>query len=59
MGGSPGLIVYNDADEQWVFKSSNLPETDDDVMRRRDLSSVEVPTKVSELSNDVGYITSA
>lgn len=28
-------------------------------MRRRDLSSVEVPTKVSELSNDVGYVVSA
>lgn len=54
-----GLAVYNDADEQWRFKSSSLPESDDDVMRRRDLSSVEVPTKVSELSNDVGYITSA
>lgn len=54
-----GLAVYNDADEQWRFKSSALPESDDDVMRRRDLSSVEVPTKVSELSNDVGYITSA
>lgn len=52
-----GLAVYNDADEQWRFKSSFLPESDDDVMRRRDLSSVEVPTKVSELSNDVGYIT--
>ena len=54
-----GLAVYNDADEQWRFKSSNLPETDDDVLRRRDLSSVEVPTKVSELSNDVGYVVSA
>lgn len=59
MGGSMGLAVYNDADEQWRFKSSALPESDDDVMRRKDLSSVEVPTKVSELSNDVGYITSA
>ena len=59
MGGSPGLVVYNDADEQWRFKSSALPESDDDVMRRKDLSSVDVPTKVSELSNDVGYITSA
>ena len=59
MGGSPGLVVYNDADEQWVFKSSSIPETDDDVLRRRDLSSVEVPTKLSELSNDVGYVTSA
>lgn len=28
-------------------------------MRRKDLPSVDVPTKVSELSNDVGYITSA
>lgn len=54
-----GLAVYNDADEQWRFKSSFLPESDDDVMRRRDLSSVEVPTKVSELSNDVGYVVSA
>ena len=54
-----GLAVYNDADEQWRFKSSALPESDDDVLRRKDLSSVEVPTKVSELSNDVGYITSA
>lgn len=54
-----GLAVYNDADEQWRFKSSFLPESDDDVMRRRDLSSVEVPTKVSELSNDVGFVVSA
>lgn len=59
MGGSMGLAVYNDADEQWRFKSSSLPESDDDVMRRKDLSAVDVPTKVSELSNDVGYITSA
>ena len=59
MGGSPGLVVYNDADDQWRFKSSFLPESDDDVLRRRDLSSVGVPTKLSELSNDVGYVTSA
>lgn len=52
-----GLAVYNDADEQWRFKSSFLPESDDDVLRRRDLSSVELPTKLSELSNDVGYTT--
>lgn len=54
-----GLAVYNDADEQWRFKSSSLPESDDDVMRRRDLSSVEVPTRLSELSNDVGFVVSA
>lgn len=54
-----GLAVYNDADEQWRFKSSALPESDDDVMRRKDLSSVDVPTKLSELSNDVGFVTSA
>ena len=35
-----GLAVYNDADEQWRFKSSALPESDDDVMRRRDLSAM-------------------
>ena len=42
MGGSPGLVVYNDADEQWRFKSSALPESDDDVMRRRDLSAIDL-----------------
>lgn len=35
-----GLAVYNDADEQWRFKSSYLPESDDDVLRRRDLSGI-------------------
>lgn len=39
MGGSMGLAVYNDVDEQWRFKSSVIPETDDDVLRRRDLSA--------------------
>lgn len=54
---TPGLTIYNDAEDQWRFKSSFMSDSEYDVMRRLDLSSVEVPTKVSELSNDVGYIT--
>lgn len=42
MGGSPGLVVYNDADDQWIFKSSYLPESDYDVLRRLDLSAIDL-----------------
>ena len=56
---TPGLTIYNDAEDQWRFKASFMSESDYDVIRRIDLSSVDVPTKLSELSNDVGYITSA
>lgn len=54
---TPGLTIYNDVEDQWRFKSSFMSESEYDVLRRMDLSSVEVPTKVSELSNDVGYTT--
>lgn len=46
MGGSPGFVVYNDADEQWVFKSSYLPESDYDVLRRLDLSAIDLSAYV-------------
>lgn len=56
---TPGLTIYNDAEDQWRFKSSFMSESEYDVMRRMDLSSVDVPTKLSELSNDVGFVVSA
>lgn len=56
---TPGLTIYNDAEDQWRFKSSFMSESEYDVLRRMDLSSVEVPTKLSELSNDVGFVVSA
>lgn len=56
---TPGLTIYNDAEDQWRFKSSFMSDSEYDVLRRRDLSSVDVPTKLSELSNDVGFVVSA
>ena len=56
---TPGLTIYNDVEDQWRFKSSFMSESEYDVLRRLDLSSVELPTKLSELSNDVGFVVSA
>ena len=59
--GTPGVEIRT-AGEDGYYR---LPAQDGsggpseyDVMRRKDLPSVDVPTKLSELSNDVGYITS-
>lgn len=53
-----GLNIYDSTtDESYQFGGA---ESDWSVIRKMDLPpSVDVPTKVSELSNDVGYITSA
>lgn len=52
MGGSPGLVVYNDADDQWIFKSSYLPESDYDVLRRLDLSAIDMSAYVKATNTD-------
>ena len=39
---TPGLIIYNDVEDQWRFKSSVMPNSDYDVLRRLDLSSVDM-----------------
>lgn len=60
--GTPGIEIRT-AGEDGYYR---LPAQDGggspseyDVMRRKDLPSVDVPTKLSELSNDVGYVVSA
>ena len=61
--GTPGVEVRTAGEEgYYIFpaQDGSREPSDYDVVRRMDLPPpVEVPTKVSELSNDVGYITSA
>ena len=37
---TPGLTIYNDAEDQWRFRSSFMSDSEYDVMRRRDLSAM-------------------
>lgn len=37
---TPGLTIYNDAEDQWCFKASFMSDSQFDVIRRMDLSGI-------------------